>query len=148
MASKNSKRNLKKRKNLEKIIFLLFVLFFVLLAVNSYILLSAPIKEETLVVKFSVGNSLGIDLNSSLLTFGTVFPGSVAYRDINIENRYEFPIIMKVLADKNLASLLYVERRYTVGPRSFLTFPIFLSVPEDYSSGNYTGEVKIQIWKG
>jgi len=147
MASENKKRNIKKRKNLSGIVILLFSLFLILLAVNIYILLSAPLKEETLDVKFIVGNSWGIDLNSSALTFGIVLPESVVNRDINIENQYDFSVSVKVLVSKNIADLLSVEKNYIIGSKSSLSFPIFLNVPKNYSYGNYTGKVKIEVRK-
>lgn len=108
------------------------------------IYINAPLEVKTIDVRFNVSNSLGADLNGSAITFGNVFPGSIATRNIDLINNRNFPVEASFFASEGIINFISVENT-TILPGEKLLVPVKLIVPDELAYGNYSGRLKIVI---
>lgn len=140
------RKKVKSKNNRNALIFIIciiVILFCIILIVGLYD--SKPYKEYTFDVEFLVNDTIGFDVNSSLLKFGRITPGSTATRTIIIDSNYDFPLFVTVLTSNNLKGLISSKDNLTVPANSNLSLDLTLSVPSDYKFGFYTGKVKINL---
>ncbi len=138
----------KKKESSLKIFFaaLLIMLFFIIIFYFLFFYFK-PLETKIVEVKFSVADHPAFDLNSSSLIFGKVPPGSSAVRNVILENKYGFPIEVKVFASRNIARFLQADSSLTIGALNTSRFPVNLRVPNNADFGNYSGKIMFEIRK-
>ena len=109
-------------------------------------IIKLPLETKTLDVTFYVSKELGADLNKSALTFGKIFPGSTATRNINIVNNYKFPIKVEFFASKEIVDFLIVKNENLSAGENY-SFPATVIIPENISYGKYAGKLNIVMNK-
>ena len=119
------------------------VLFAILIVI---IVKRLPLEVRTMDVRFNVDGTLGADLNGSALTFGNIFPGSIATRKIEVSNNRDFPVEVLFFASEEVAPYLVIENA-TLQAKEKAFIPITITIPEDLPYGNYSGKLKIVIDK-
>ncbi len=139
-------------KKTTKLIYILFAVCAVLIILSVVLIFSSrkPFEIKELNVFFSVSSkaAVGVDLNNSALFFGRTSPGgSGITRFAVVDNQHPFPIEVKVSMSKNLIPVLYVNSSFFVEPKTNISIPIRLAVPDDFSFGNYTGKIRIETYK-
>jgi len=127
--------------------YLMLALALVLFLFSIWMWVSRPLKTDVLKVEFAVGETLGVNLDSSSLNFGRVTLGGSAVRNVNIENNYGFPIKIKIFADKNIAEFITTEPSLVLQTGESLKLPVTLQIPEDMDFGNYSGKIKFEYRK-
>lgn len=135
-------------------VYVLFGVCFVLVAVSLFLVfnIKKPLQVVEYDVYFGVINSgIGVDVNSSLLTFGHVNPGGGGTRLVVLDNNYDFPVFFEFLVSENLLGLVNVDGgehgMIVVESGNNVTVPVRLSVPSDFELGNYTGKARIEIYR-
>jgi hypothetical protein len=125
---------------------ILLVLVF-LSALCTYIILNF-LSEQKIVdykMQLTVGNHIGFDLNTSVITFGMVTPSSSAVRHLNLKNgdqKNKF----QILAFGDMASWIKLsENDFILQPYEKRTLNITAQVPENADLGNYTGILRVII---
>ncbi len=127
----------------------LYIVFLLLIVIVNfmYVFLTSPLKVETIPVKFIVGNKLGIDLNSSELNYGIVLKGNSGVRNLIIENKFPFPVIVTIYVSKEISNYIYTDKQTIINENEQMKLPIILRVPGNAEFGNYTGKIKIEFRK-
>ncbi|MCA9485291.1 MAG: hypothetical protein KC506_00425 [Nanoarchaeota archaeon] len=137
---------MEKRNNL---IYLLVGIFLLLILSSIYFSFNKPLLTKEFDVKFIVDESSpGFDVNTSLLIFGKTSPGgSEIVRFLNISNSYDFPVRLDVSVSKEISRAIYTNSSLTINSGKNLELPVRLKVPEDFSLGNYSGKLKIEMYR-
>ncbi|MEK6858339.1 MAG: hypothetical protein AABX53_00300 [Nanoarchaeota archaeon] len=127
---------------------ILAIAFFCLLIVfvSLFIIFSRPFDVRALDVRFMVGDSVGLEINTSSLTFGRVLPDTVSSRVVFIDNPYSFPVGVTVLIDPSLnLYLTTAEPSFTIEPLSRYNASFTLLVPSGTAFGSYEGSLKFEF---
>lgn len=131
------------RKRTHVILTLVLILF--VFSILGWV--TRPLETETLKVSFTVGRSIGFNVDTDELNFGKVTPGGSATRNIIIENEYENPVKVRIFISKNIANFVFARNNYVVSPKATTKIPITLKVPGDMDFGNYTGKIRFESRK-
>ena len=125
---------------------ILLVLFF-LSALCTYIILNFLSEQKIVDYKMQliVGNHIGFDLNTSVITFGMVIPSGNAVRHLDLKNG-EQKNKFQILAFGDLADWIKLsENDFVLQPYEKRTLNITAQVPEHANFGNYTGTLRVII---
>ena len=96
-------------------------------------------------VKLSIGDRIGFDLGSQVISFGTMLPGSESPRTMEIANSLNIPIKVVIKHTGNTTKFVYPERNnFLVPPNSSEQLTFVARIPRNASYGNYTGTVIIR----
>lgn len=136
------------RKNRRAII-VLFIIAIALITASFVLFLFKPVEVKKFDVMFKVDRSItaGFDVGTDALRFGSLSPGSGAKRNVDVVNNYDFPLKVKVLVSKNLVGLVNSGSDFAVQPGENISIPVTLNIPADFEDGNYTGEIKFEMYK-
>lgn len=137
----------KKSKKIKTWKLVVLGILLILIIFSFYIWVSRPLKVETLDVFFSVGGTLGFDLNTSLLTFGRVLPGGSGTRKVFIENDYDFDIVVDISISNNMSEFIFSVPQVIILSNEKKGISFSLAVPEDCEFGNYSGKIKFEFKK-
>ena len=137
---------MKKRKtsNLLIVIFLLILLLCLFLVYKDQI---NPIGSKIYKVSFSVGSSIGFDTSTGELAFGKIQPPGSSTREIIIENPYDYNLHGRIFVSDNLGELIIYPSYFLIEPKSATSLNITLAIPNNYTYGNYTGKLAIELRK-
>lgn len=138
-----------KRKS-KTAVYLLLVITLCLIAVSLFLIFGKdkPLEVKEFDVVFGVKeNGVGLDVNTSVLTFGYVSRGFSMTRNVYIEDGYNFPLRVDVLLSKNLMELIKVDTGFVVQPGENVTIPVRLEILDDFPTGNYTGKIRFEMYK-
>jgi hypothetical protein len=125
---------------------ILFIVVF-LSALCTYIILNFLSNQQIVDYKMQiiVGNHIGFDLNTSMITFGMVTPSGNAVRHLDLKNG-EHKNKFQILAFGDLASWIKLsENDFVLQPYEKRTLNITAQVPEHANFGNYTGNLRVII---
>lgn len=130
------------------VISLMAVCFF-LIIFSFYLSFFKPVHVTEFDVLFMVdsGFAAGFDLGTDALRFGSVSPGGSVTRTIDVRNDYNLPLRVDVSLSRNLIGLIDAERSFVVFPGENKTIPIKLNIPKDFADGNYTGKIRLEMYK-
>ena len=148
--NKQKHKSKPKAKKGKKKIFFYLALFLGLLVIafSIYLILSAPLETKTLKVRFIAGKTVGFDLDREVLTFGRIIPGGSAVRGVNIDNNYNFSILIKAYASKNIADYIDINQEHLMlEPLEKKKIPVTVSLPANMSLGEYSGKMVFKIYK-
>ncbi|MFW5846724.1 MAG: hypothetical protein ACOCUU_01055 [Nanoarchaeota archaeon] len=130
-----------------KLIIALGICSCILIIVLFGIYSSKPLKEETLDIKFQVGDSFGLLTSNDSLDFGKVYPGASVSKTIKIHNNYDFDIKLNFFVNKELNDYISSKPEIILNKSQTIGYPISLQTPEDIEKGNYSGKLKIEFRK-
>lgn len=125
--------------------FLILLLFGEALFFCYYFFIPSDVKIVP--VSFSVGDRLGFDVNTSALSFGEAFPGSVSTRFLEIENTHTFPVRIHMIGTESVARFMVFEEQLYFAPKEKKRIPITLQIPREITLQNYSGSLNIYIWR-
>ena len=113
------------------------ILFLTALYINSLIVL----EKKEIIATLSVGDTAGFDANATALTFGTITSGSSAYRNLTIENNYNFPIRAEFDVKGDIKEFLIFDKiiYLDAGEKKFIRINTIIPVNESY--GDYSGKI-------
>jgi hypothetical protein len=131
-----------KAKN--KLIWILFTLSAVLVAISIFSVITRPINLQEYDVSFNVSRDvLGFDLNTTALTFGKIFPEGSSTRNILFENKRDKEMKIQILASKNIVNFLDFQPEYTIPAKGNVTIPITVKIPANAEEGGFNGKIRI-----
>lgn len=132
---KSEKMNKKKYIIILTIILLIAFLFF---SLNN-------IEEKKIGVRFQISERPGFDLNSSLLSFGKIPRGSTATRDILLENKFNYNILISIKVSPEVSKLLYAsESKFILKPNEKKNVTFYVVAKNDSQYKEYLGWIKIK----
>jgi len=148
MSKKGPKRQRRKQsKKYGKEFYTVVVLFVIAVAVFAMFFIQKPLEVRIVQVKFEIGESPGIDLNKTVLSFGRVPPKSKTYRNIDFENGYDFPVNVTIYASKEISEFISVSPSFEIDAHNKTMVPFELVVSKSATYGNYTGKILFEIRK-
>src|SRR3989338_3054804 len=131
-------RKKENNKSMNSFVPIILILSVFVIAGVIMTIISLPLTWKEIEVRFIVGSNPGLDINNSWLIFGKIVPGGSATRIINIENTYNKPIIITLVGDEFLKPI-----KLSIGEKKKV--PVTLSIPKNYSFGNYTGSIELRV---
>lgn len=118
----------------------------VLFLLSFYFFMTRPLDVRSLPVRFKVGDHVGLEINSSALTFGIALPGTSSTRDVFIDNPYSFPLALRVYGDEVVSPYLSLSTsRIIVPPSGRVPLAFTLRIPSDATFGSYEGFVVFEF---
>lgn len=131
-------------KNL--VILSLFISIIVLvMSVSVYIYYITPLSEfsydTTAFVTYDVA---GFDVNTSVITFGSIVPGGSSTRSLMVNNSYPFPIKVEPKIEGDIEKIITFEETI-IEPYQLSKFYLTVSADSIDLLGNYTGNVVIRL---
>lgn len=131
-------------KRVSYIIFAVSLLILIL-SIVSYAVNRVPLQTKTIYASVNLSDSLGLDINESVLTFGSVAPGSTVSRNVLFSNDYNFPVIVEIKALGIISPLMEFENFVKIGSLEQKKISFTLSSRE-YPSGDYDGFVEFNVF--
>jgi hypothetical protein len=140
------KESRKNSINSKRLIVLFLGIAAILIFISLFFLWSRPLETRVLPVKFIVGDRLGMNLNVSEINFGIAFPDNDAIRNVVLENKYSFPITVRLFVSKNLEKYVLADNNIKIMVNETKIISFHLST-KGLEFGNYSGQVKFEIRK-
>jgi hypothetical protein len=132
------------RVNLTKAVFLYIVIYIIVFGA-SYLYYLHRTEVVIYDTTFIVGDHVGFDLNSSVITFGMVTPGGSSSRGINILES-DVARHAKLYARGDVSKFISTSQYSVyVAPESVQEIMLDVNIPVDLSFGNYSGKVKVVL---
>lgn len=126
----------------------LLILAVLLISLSIFFIPEKPVNIKEFEVTFEVREEgIGLDINNTLLAFGALNPGGSSVREISIRNSRPYPVRAKIIVSDNLEGLIITETDYIVSSEEVKTIPVTLGLPVGFPIGNYTGNVRFEIYK-
>lgn len=123
----------------------LFSFFVFIVSLAGLFFNSRPIQMERIYTSVNVTSDfLGFDLNGTALTFGRVLKGGNSVRNINFQNGYPFPVVVKTKVDGEMTNLLNFDGKVKVGEGESRKLSFNLNL-DDADEGLYDGFVEIVV---
>jgi len=135
-----------KNKTFYVAVFIL-VLSMSLFLVALYIKSAVVLEEKEIIATLRVGDIAGFDANATALTFGTITSHSSSYRNLTIENNYEFPIKVEFRAKGNITEFLVFDRVVYLDVGEEKSIRVDTIVPVDKEYGSYSGKMVVVMKK-
>ena len=130
---------------------ILLIICFIVIGVAIFVVvrayLSAPLEVKTLDVRFRVSDRLGFEFNTSALSFGVTFPGTIVSKKIDLDNMRDFPVRIEAYASPDVDPYLTMDNETILQSGEKAQLGFVLSLPENMSFGNYTGQVVLKIYR-
>ena len=127
---------------------IIIFLSFIVLCNVIFVYTHQPLKTETIQVQFSVGNSVGIDVDSTALNYGRILPGGLAVRNVIVNNSYDIPVKVNIFISSGLEKYVSSEKNNVVlPPFSQEKISFYLVTQTETNQGNYSGTVKFVFRK-
>jgi len=116
-----------------------------IMAVTWFVLILPEFREVPM--SFHVGDRVGFNLNTTALTFGTVYPGGSSTRNLTIYNQDNYDKTAYLSAEGDMASLVKFQAEVPVPAESNVQVNITATAPAGVAYGNYTGTLKVFLRK-
>lgn len=129
---------MKKENKIYFFIFLFLVLSLMMFCFAMYAKFNV-LKKIEIVANLKIGDISGFDVNTSVLTFGTITSGSSSYREITIENNYEFPIKAEFRSSGNITELLLFDESIYLDTGENKSIVVNTIIPVSEEKGFYSG---------
>ncbi|MBS3094267.1 hypothetical protein J4474_01245 [Candidatus Pacearchaeota archaeon] len=136
---------MEKRKN--KLIVILLILSLMIFLTGFYIKSIVLLEKMEIPTTLTVGDKIGFDTDTSVLTFGIIKPGSVGNREIFLENNYTFPIKVEFRVEGDIKRFLLFENIVYLNSGENKTISISTIKPTENDYGNYSGKLIVAIKK-
>ncbi len=103
------------------------------------------INEFEMDITITASKFVGLNVDTDAIHFGVVPLGGGSSRRINLTNSKDYDVLVYVEKDDSeLSSLVYIDPNYfTLEANENKRVEIGVSVPEDFTPGNYTGKVRV-----
>jgi hypothetical protein len=149
MKRKNKSRQM--NRNFFAVASLILVVSSIFLAVAfTGFVRSLPLESKEVDVSFEISDVLGVDLNTSALTFGTVVPGYSLERNVIIQNRNDFPVEAIVRFSADIDRFLSAPEKTLILPGEEKAISVTLVISKDEKfeahSGTAIFEMKRKSW--
>jgi len=132
-------------KNNRELRYLLFFLTISLLFLIVLFWYYRPLNQDFLNIRFFVGENPGFELNTSLLTFGRIPPGSNSMREIRVYNEFKFPVRLETFVSPNLKDFVKVSPVFYIPSKNSTKISILVDVPHSAEFGNYSGYLSLRM---
>ncbi len=106
----------------------------------------AIIDKRVYYARIQISDIYGVDVNSTALIFGSIPPGTLSRRYLDINNTYDFSLEVQVNPLGDMAKFID-RRRVIIGPRLFERIEIEAVSPEGMPHGTYEGTVEVIFFK-
>lgn len=132
------------KRNNALLIIIIFALLSFLVTITIYSS-GKLISVNRYEVKLSVGDRIGFDLGSEVISFGTMLPGSESPRKIEITNSLNRPVKVIIKHIGNTTKFVYPEKNnFLIQPNSSDQLTFVARIPKNTTYGNYRGTVIIR----
>tara|TARA_Y100000310_G_scaffold107197_1_gene105674 strand:- start:217 stop:654 length:438 start_codon:yes stop_codon:yes gene_type:complete len=135
-----------KSKNVDVFEGMVFLLgFFIILLLgtilfNNFLILN----ENKIYVSATISEKVGFDLNITALTFGNVIVENSASRKINIQNKMNRKVKIKINSRGEISEYLFVsENNFILNPGEKKGIDFLIFFPEETKMKKYEGVIKI-----
>ena len=118
-----------------------------LIIYNTLIFINKPIYTKELQVYFTIGDKIGLTINSTSLDFGILMANTSSTKTINLTNQYNFPIKVKIFMNPKMEGYLFSKNNFIIHPQQTVSHTFTLTLPQDAKKGDYSGKIKLYFFK-
>ncbi|MBD3209643.1 hypothetical protein GF367_04480 [Candidatus Woesearchaeota archaeon] len=117
-----------------------------IIIVMAGIMLTRPVRTETIAMHVKVDDYVGINLDTDKVYFGTVSPGNEGTRDVNLVSSCRSVVTFTPTGEmspwvKAVPSSTIIEK----DEEQKVYFVV--AIPQNTPFGNYTGEIRIDFYR-
>lgn len=96
-------------------------------------------------VTLTIGDRIGFDLGSEVISFGTVLPGSELSRSLELANSLGIPLKVVIKQYGDTAQFVSIDKNiFLVEPHETEHIAFLAKIPNNAVYGNYTGKMVIR----
>jgi hypothetical protein len=100
----------------------------------------------TLNMYFETADIMGVNTDSEALYFGKNYPGGTSLRQINITNDYNYPVVVSIKVEGEIAQFITVsDNDFYLEPKERKTIRYYLETRDDTPYQNFTGITRVVI---
>lgn len=134
-------------KNKRKVTLFIVVLLVIGIVSLAYTFLFASEIEE-FDMYLTVGDYVGLNVDTDALYFGTIFPDGSGYRTLTLGNDGFFSKRVKIDVTGELRDWVWTaENNFILDRNENKEITVHVSVPKDAEFGNYTGRLRMEFRK-
>ncbi|MBI2451578.1 hypothetical protein HYV50_00700 [Candidatus Pacearchaeota archaeon] len=127
--------------------YILFLIAVIIVFFSVLLWVSGPIETKEFDVRFSVKNEVGgFDLNGTALTYGIIPLGGAGVRTVIIGNYHEFPVEVKILANREIFDFIDAPEKIFLGAGEEKNVTIRIEIPEDAEEKEYNGKIRFDTY--
>ena len=137
----------KKGKNKTKYILIFLIVFLLSISATAFVYSRYKIVDVKYIpIEFSVGDVIGLTIDTDRLHFGRIPAGSGAIRKINITNNKEFDVKVNIgYSSEDMNWVNIGDNGFILNPQEEKIIKIMVNVPKWAQNGNYTANLKIMM---
>lgn len=130
--------------NLAKFLLLALITILVSVSLTSLFYTFFTIREvQELGMKVQVGEIVGFDVNTSLISFGIVPRNGFCERPVAVDNRRGRPLMVHIQKTGKMADWVHTsENNFILYPNETREIKFTISPPSDAEYGLYTGKAR------
>jgi len=102
------------------------------------------VNETRIPISVEVSDVTGLKVEESL-DFGRLVPGSSAGKKITINNSFEFPVTAYFETSGEIKNLILIQSPIQFNSAEGKEISVSAVIPQNQTSGNYTGEMIIRF---
>ena len=104
------------------------------------------VKEYDVYFRVEQGRA-GFDINNTILTFGIIPAGGGGTRQIDVENKFDFPVNARFYISESLANYSDFPNEIILERGGKETIKVNMNVPKDAEEKNYTGKFRMEFYR-
>lgn len=139
--------NKKRCFNFNKIFYVLFFIVIVLFFIDLFVNSNKYFEEIKIDLKVEVNQSIGIVINDSIVDFGIIPAGLNSNKKVILYNDFNFPVKVKAFVNGNISDYIFGESEVFLLSNSQEVYNIELYLPEDMEKSIYTGNLLFKFYK-
>jgi hypothetical protein len=133
-----------KKKNFIVLSCILGIILVGVIMINFYLFMTKPIYQEEVAVAFQVGEDYGLLATNHSLDFGILIPGSSVDRFVTLENKYSFPMEIKVFISPEIHGYIFGSKNVVIDPYEEVVYRVSLQIPRNMTYQNVSGTIQFE----
>ena len=138
---------MKRENKLYLFVFFIFVLSLCLFIFTIYLKSVSVIEKIEFDATLVVGDVPGFNVDTNVLTFGTITFNTSSQRTLTVENNYDFPIKVEFSVEGNIWEFLVFDKIIFLDVEESKEINISTIILTDEKQGNYSGKFITTIKK-
>jgi len=135
---------MKKPSKLRRLALVLAVFIIISFSGLAFYYIFIVIKIEEISMDLTVGSKVGFNTDRDALHFGTIYPGGESKRELKIENKNDFPILVRIENTGEFSAWVFTEHNdFVMEPEAAASIWYTASPPPDASYDTYEGSSRL-----
>ena len=138
----------KRKRNFYILSWIVFALSLLFLFLVLFFNKSSVFEKKEIPVSIKISSVTGLKVENESLDFGSIIYGSSGKKKVNIQNNYDFPVLVSFSAEGNASSFLVYEKEILFQPKEKKEVSISTIEFSEEPYGDYSGKLVVLFKKG